>query len=198
MTQLNNNFSGKLEDFLETCKDKYQVILADPPWEYNNRGRGAASNSYNLMSIEQMKSLPVQNICDKDCVLFMWTTFPQIQEALDLIKSWGFIYKTGASWQKLTRNGRTAFGPGFFFRSASELLLLAVKGKPKLKTKDNRNFFSDFVNGHSRKPDYQYTLIERMFDGPYVEFFARRPRNNWTSVGDMLTENDGGLFNFVK
>lgn len=92
MTQ-QNNFSGKLEDFLKTCENKYQVILADPPWEYNNRGRGAAFNSYNLMTIEQMKSLPVQNICDKNCVLFMWTTFPQIQEALDLIKGWGLLIK---------------------------------------------------------------------------------------------------------
>lgn len=181
--------------FSDYCTNKFQVILADPPWQYRNRARGAAFNSYDLMSMEDMKNLKINNLADKDCVLFMWTTFPQIQEALDLIKAWGFTYKTGAAWHKITKNGKDAFGPGFFFRSASELLFLATKGHPKLKTRDNRNIITAITQGHSRKPDIQYQIIERMFDGPYLELYARRERKGWISVGNQLEESNS-LLNF--
>ena len=176
--------------FIDSCNDKFQVILADPPWQYRNNAKGAASKLYNTMSMDDMKSLKVNNLTDKDCVLFIWTTFPQIQEALDLIKAWGFTYKTGAAWHKITKNGRDAFGPGFFFRSASELLLLATKGHPKLKTRDNRNIITAITQGHSRKPDIQYQIIERMFDGPYLELFARKERSGWTCVGNQIVEEN--------
>lgn len=172
-----------LEDFVENYKGGgYSCILADPPWEYKNKAKGAACKEYNVMSIENLKKIDISKLCKNDCALFMWTTFPQIAEALDLIKSWGFTYKTGAAWHKLTKNGKSYFGTGFYFRSASELLFLAIKGHPKLKTRDNRNIINAICLGHSKKPEIQYNLIERMFDGSYLEIFARQKEKTGTQL----------------
>ena len=75
--------------------NKYKIIYADPPWKYKDKGcQGAAEKVYNVMSIEEMSQLPIEKIADRDCVLFMWATYPKMQEALELIKLWGFTYKT--------------------------------------------------------------------------------------------------------
>lgn len=176
-----------IEDFIKQYSgDKFACILADPPWEYNNRGRGAACREYNVMSIDKLKEIEVNKLASENSVLFMWTTFPQIENALELFKAWGFEYKTGAAWHKLTKTFKTYFGTGFYFRSASELLLLGIKGHPKLKTRDTRNIIQAVCLGHSIKPDIQYNIIESMFDGPYLEIFARRNRKGWTTVGNEL------------
>lgn len=165
---------------------KFSCILADPPWEYNNRAKGNAASKYSTMSIENLKLLDIKKLAANNAALFMWTTFPQLPAAIELFKAWGFEYKTGAAWHKLTKTLKTYFGTGFYFRSASELLLLGIKGHPKLKTRDTRNIIQAVCLGHSIKPDIQYDIIESMFDGPYLEIFARRPRKGWTTVGNEL------------
>lgn len=113
---------------------KYSIIYADPPWRYEmKKGQGVAENHYSTMGIEEICSLPVQEICEKNCALFLWVTFPQLPEAFRVIKAWGFRYKTVAFvWTKLNRSGQGYFfGLGYWTRSNAEICLLATRGKPK-------------------------------------------------------------------
>ena len=179
----------RIEDYIKEFPEggaKFSCILADPPWEYNNRARGSASSKYTDMSIENLKLLDINKLTANNTALFMWTTFPQLPAAIELCKAWDFEYKTGMAWHKLTKNLKPYFGTGFYFRSATELLLLGIKGHPKLKTRDTRNIIQAVCLGHSIKPDIQYNIIESMFDGPYLEIFARRPRKGWITVGNEL------------
>jgi site-specific DNA-methyltransferase (adenine-specific) len=121
---------------------KYKIIYADPPWAYKDKRDkhprlcGGASAHYDTMSIADIKALPIQNIAAEDCMLFLWATFPNLQEALDLIKAWGFKYKTlGFSWIKTnSKNGKPFFGIGYYTKSNCEVCLIGVKGKPIKKS----------------------------------------------------------------
>lgn len=113
---------------------KYQIIYADPPWSYRNKGtRAAAEKHYSTMSIEDIKALPVADIAADNCVLFLWTTFPMLREALETIEAWGFEYKTLAfCWAKRNKSGKGWFwGLGNWTRSNPEICLLAIKGHPQ-------------------------------------------------------------------
>ena len=123
-------------DIYNTNK-KYNIIYADPAWSYNDKRTGkkmsgGASNHYNTMKIEDIKKLPIQDIADDNCMLFMWVTFPNLQEGLDTIKAWSFKYKTlGFSWIKTNKNnGKPFFGIGYYTKSNCEVCLIGVKGKP--------------------------------------------------------------------
>ena len=112
----------------------YNIIYADPPWRYEQRKvQGAAENHYPTMSIDELCALPVLELAAKDCALFLWATFPQLPEALRLIRAWGFRYKTVAFvWLKRNRKSPSWFyGMGYWTRSNAEICLLATKGKPK-------------------------------------------------------------------
>ncbi len=113
---------------------RYSVIYADPPWQYRTkRGRGAAEKHYPTMAAQELRALPVVKLADKDAVLFLWATFPQLEEALELIQAWGFSYKTCAFvWVKLNRRSQGLFwGLGNWTRANAELCLMAVKGRPR-------------------------------------------------------------------
>ena len=116
---------------------KYTVILADPPWKYHvysKKGKGRSAEShYPTMQLADIKALPVADIADKDCALFLWVTFPQLEEALSVIKAWGFTYKTIAFvWVKQNKKSDSLFwGMGYWTRCNAELCLLATKGSPK-------------------------------------------------------------------
>lgn len=172
-------------------RGNYGVIYADPPWEYKNwsykgQHKGAAAQ-YDCMSLEDLKAMrdDVTLACAPDCVLFMWATFPMLPEAIDLMKAWGFQYKSGAAWHKKTKHGKTAFGTGYIFRSAAELLLVGVSGKPKSLNRSTRNLIEAEAREHSRKPDCTYDLIEGLYAGPYLELFARTQRQGWTAWGNQ-------------
>lgn len=186
------------EQTFENFDKKFKVILADPPWSYQNGGRGSAAGEYPCMSLDDICNLKVQNVTDDNCVLFLWATFPLLPEALKVIQSWGFQYKTGLSWVKKTKNNKEQFGTGFIFRSCTELLLVGFKGKPKVKNRSTRNFLSATATGHSIKPDCQYPLIEKLFDGPYLEIFARRPWRNWTGIGNQIFQGQEDFKEFDK
>lgn len=168
---------------------KYGVILADPPWKFKTfsakgiTAKGAESH-YSCMPINDIKTLPVSDIADKDCFLFMWATFPMLPEALETMSAWGFKYKTGASWHKKTKNGKTAFGTRYIFRCAAELLLVGTRGHPKTLNKSTRNVLQGVVREHSRKPDEQYSLIESLCGGERIELFARQHRAGWDCWGN--------------
>lgn len=180
-------------EFISSFNKKYNTILMDPPWTYNNRAKGSADRKYDLMTMDELRSLNIASLASDNCVLFMWATFPLLPEAIELIKSYNFIYKSGLSWHKKTTKGKDYFGNGYIFRSAAELLLVAYKGNPKPKNRSTRNSLEAVCTGHSIKPQQSYKLIENLFDGPYLELFSRLDRDGWDCVGNEV-QNDMRLF----
>ena len=108
---------------LNDIKEKYQIIYADPPWQYQDNGcSGNAESHYKTMALEQLKQLPIDTVADKNCILFLWATYPKLKEALDLIDSWGFEYKTIAfQWVKTTKHGKYFYGLGRWTRGNTEI-----------------------------------------------------------------------------
>lgn len=185
--------------------NRYSVIYADPPWYFKSfskkgEGRNAVSH-YDCLSIEQICSMPVADMAEKDCVLLMWATDPLLPKALKVIEEWGFDYKTvGFYWVKTNKkvdldrlSERDFFcGLGYWTRANVEQCLLATKGKPKRMARDVRRLVIDRRREHSRKPGEVYDRIERLVPGPYLELFARESRFGWDSWGDQVGMFDEG------
>lgn len=137
-------------------KEKFSIIYADPPWRYEQKNRqGSAELHYPTMSIEEICSLPVADLAAKDSVLFLWATFPQLPEALKVIKAWGFSYRSVAFvWIKRNRRSYSWFyGLGYWTRGNAEICLLAVKGHPKRKSAGVHQLIVSPIERHSKKPD---------------------------------------------
>ena len=175
---------------------KYQAIYADPPWDYQQcRLSGSAKKHYPTMRIEELCALPVAEIADRDCALFLWATFPQLPEALRLIQAWGFVYKTVAFvWLKQNRKALTWFyGLGFWTRSNAEVCLLATKGHPKRQSTGIHQLVISPVERHSKKPDeVREKIVELMGDVPRIELFARQQTPGWDVWGNEV-ENSTAL-----
>ncbi len=166
----------------------YPVILADPPWHFQNYEEatglnGATANHYPTMATEEICALPVRDMATADAVLFLWTTNPHLQDAFQVIEAWGFTYKTNIVWVK------DKAGLGFIVRGQHELLIIATRGDipaplpaarpPSVITAPRRE--------HSRKPDEAYDLVERMYpDLPKIELFARSRRPSWDVWGNQV------------
>jgi len=172
----------------------YRIIYADPPWTfatYSRKGKGRSAEAhYDCMSMEDIKALPVAQWAADDCVLFLWTTDPLLEKAFEIIRAWGFTYKTvGFYWAKLNKqtpasHNRDFFtGLGFWTRANPELCLLATRGKPHRRRADVRKLIVSPRREHSRKPDEAYERIEALCEGPYLEMFARFPRPGWDHWG---------------
>ena len=169
---------------------KYYIIYADPPWRYNQKGvSGAAEKHYPTMSIEELCALPVAEISASDSVLFLWTTFPQLPSALQLIKAWGFSYKTVAFvWVKQNRRNDDLFtGMGYWTRANAEICILATKGHPKRVDAGVRQVILSHIEEHSKKPDEARERIVRLMgDLPRVELFARQSPEGWDVWGNEV------------
>jgi site-specific DNA-methyltransferase (adenine-specific) len=186
----------------------FQVLYADPPWQYANRGtlangfRGGASQHYPLMKIEQLCGLPVGEVAGQDAVLFLWVPSPKLLEyGPPVLAAWGFEYKTIAfCWVKVTRGsgcglcggGKPAIGCGAYTRPSVELCLLATRGKT---LKPARHDVLQVIHAprgkHSEKPEAVARRIERLYSGVRkIELFARRERPGWTCVGHELTGHE--------
>lgn len=177
---------------------KYSIIYADPqpPWKYNSRAnhktrfRGGACGHYDLMSMDDIKSLPIKDITDENCALFLWTTFPYLKEQIEIFNAWGFKYKTLAfAWVKTNkRNGFPFFGVGYYTKSNLELCLLGIKGKIKPITNKVSQVIVAPRRKHSRKPDeVRDKIVELIGDIPRIELFARssqKVENGWINVGN--------------
>ena len=155
----------------------YSVIYADPPWNYNNPMKNyyGAIDIYPTMKVKEICDLPVQNITEKDAVLFMWATNPKLVEALQVIKSWGFEYKTNWCWDKVNATGGML---GFWSYGVHELLLISTKGKFSPPNKNEHKLSKSLIKikkkHHSEKPEYFRTEIDRLFPtGKRIELFAR-------------------------
>jgi N6-adenosine-specific RNA methylase IME4 len=162
-------------------KGKYAVILADPPWKYDNSGFSeAAEGQYPTMSLEEICQLPVPDLATESTILFLWAVNPLIPEALQVLEAWGFTYKTNLAWIK--DRGR---GKGWFLKSRHELILIGVKGEtPHPLERPDSCFEADRGPVHSRKPLKSYEIIELMYSGPKIELFARSNRPGWDSWGN--------------
>lgn len=167
---------------------KYGLILADPPWRFETFSDKGLEKSpqahYQCETVEDIAKIPVPEWAADDCVMFMWATFPMLPEALWLLKEWGFQYKTGGAWRKLTKHGKTGFGTGYWLRSSCEPFIIGTKGKPPVISHDISNLIEDFMREHSRKPDCQYEFCEGLNRGPYLEMFARQSWPNWDTFGN--------------
>ena len=180
---------------------KYNIIYADPPWTfktYSKKGceHKSAQAHYECMTREDIQKLPIRNIAADDCVLFLWVTFPCIQEGLDLIKAWGFEYKTcGFVWVKKNKKSDSWFwGMGFWTRSNAEICLIATKGHPKRVSKAVHQVCDARVREHSRKPDeVRSRIVELCGDVPRVELFAREKTAGWDVWGNEV-ESDIDLY----
>ena len=159
-------------DIFNTDK-KYDIIYADPPWRYNDRRcNGACENHYETMKIKDICDLPVKNLCSDNCVMFLWTTYPMLQEAFKLIESWGFKYKTiGFQWIKQNKSGNGYFfGLGRWTRGNSECCLIATKGKPKRINNSVSQLIVSPIQSHSKKPDEtREKIVELMGDLSRIE-----------------------------
>ena len=174
---------------IKTTKRLYDVIYADPPWKYNDKqGTKGAENKYPCMDIGSIKALPVSRIAKEDCFLFLWTTFPFIKEALEVIEAWGFSYKTiGFVWVKLNKKQDTLFwGLGNYTRSNSEICLIGVKGKPKVLSKSVHSVIVSKIEEHSKKPDEARIRIKQLVgkDKKCIELFARERAKDWDCWGN--------------
>ena len=170
---------------------KYHIIYADPPWTFrtwSDKGKGkSAEQHYDCMSMEDIKNLPVKEICEKDCVLFIWVTYPKLLAGLETINAWGFTYKTCAfSWVKQNKKSDGLYmGMGYWTRANNEICLLATKGNPKRVSASVRQIVLERVREHSQKPDcVRDRIVELCGDLPRIELFARQKTKGWDVWGN--------------
>jgi N6-adenosine-specific RNA methylase IME4 len=183
------------DPFVDLPRGHYGAILADAPWcfeSWSDKGtKRSADRHYSTMTIRQIARLPVDELAAKDCVLFMWITWPVLLEAIHVIKCWGFDYRTcGFDWMKADPYRlfvEPTIGMGYWTRSNTEPCLLATRGKPKRLNADVRQAIIAPRREHSRKPDGIHERIERLVAGPYLELFAREQRPGWDCWGDQTT-----------
>lgn len=173
----------------------FRTILADPPWKFLNFSAAGEDKNptahYDCMTMDEMRAMPVERLAAQNSALFMWATFPMLREGLDLMDAWGFDYRTGGAWGKQSSTGaKLAFGTGYIFRSAAELLLVGVRGEPTWTSRSERNLWLAPVREHSRKPDCVIEMTERLAIGPRLELFARQERPGWTSWGNEVGKFD--------
>lgn len=165
----------------------YGMIMADPPWDFSNWSKkGERKNAkahYRCLPLAEIKAFPVAELAAPDTVLWMYGTNPMIDQQIDCMKAWGFVFKTMGTWVKTTRLGKIAFGTGYIFRSASEPVLIGTRGNPKT-TRSVRSVFFGEAREHSRKPEEGYAMAERLVPGVRrVELFSRTDRPGWDSWG---------------
>ena len=172
---------------------KYKVIYADPPWQYRaytkKEGGRSAESHYPTMNLEDIKKLPIMELADKDCALFMWVTLPCLREGLSVLDAWGFQYKTIAFvWVKMNKKADSLFwGMGYWTRSNVEFCILATKGKPKRVSAGVHQVIMTHIEEHSKKPQEARIRIEKLMgDVPRIELFARQKSEGWDVWGNEV------------
>ncbi|MEF8722052.1 MAG: MT-A70 family methyltransferase [Candidatus Accumulibacter phosphatis] len=176
---------------------RFHTVLADPPWQFQNRtGKMAPEhkrlNRYATMNLDDILALPVASIVGDTAHLYLWVPNALLPEGLRVLAAWGFQYKSNIVWHKIRKDGGPdGRGVGFYFRNTTELILFGVRGKNARTLAPGRrqvNIIKSRKREHSRKPDEAYELIESCSPGPYLEMFARGSRDGWTSWGNQADE----------
>lgn len=176
---------------------KFRTILADPPWQFQNRtGKMAPEhkrlNRYGTMTLDDILALPVAQLADDPAHLYLWVPNALLPEGLQVMLAWGFQYKSNIVWHKIRKDGGPdGRGVGFYFRNVTELVLFGVRGKNARTLAPGRrqvNIIKTMKREHSRKPDEQYELIESCSPGDYLELFARGSRDGWATWGNQADD----------
>ena len=173
---------------------KFSTILADPPWQFQNRtGKVAPEhrrlNRYSTLTLKQIQDIPITSASSDTAHLYLWVPNALLPEGLEVMRAWGFSYKTNFIWHKIRKDGGPdGRGVGFYFRNVTELVLFGVRGKNARTLAPGRsqvNILKTQKREHSRKPDEFYEIIEACSPGPFLELFARGSRKGWATWGDQ-------------
>lgn len=186
------------DDLLEKAQQRYSTILADPPWQFQNRtGKMAPEHKrllrYPTMELKEIMELPIPKLAAARSHLYLWVPNALLQEGLKVMEAWGFTYKTNIVWYKIRKDGGPdGRGVGFYFRNVTELLLFGLRGSMRTLQpgRTQVNLVSTRKREHSRKPDEIYDLIEQCSPGPYLELFARFGREGWDQWGNEDVEQN--------
>lgn len=175
----------------------FDFIMADPPWTFTHRsdkGKTAksADGQYQCQPLDWIKSLPVADLlAGENCVLMLWATNPMLPQAFEVMRAWGFTFKTSGHWSKKTKHGKQAFGTGYILRCAGEPFLIGTRGKPKT-ARNVRSVIEGKIRKHSQKPEEAFRAAEAMMpprlypDGvKRLELFSRTDRTGWKHWGDQ-------------
>jgi N6-adenosine-specific RNA methylase IME4 len=186
------------QDLLRRVGDRqFATVLADPPWQFQNRtGKMAPEHKrltrYGTMMLDDIKTLPVHTIVADTAHLYLWVPNALLPEGIEVMRAWGFQYKSNIVWHKVRKDGEPdGRGVGFYFRNTTELLLFGVRGKNARTLAPGRrqvNIMRTMKREHSRKPDETYDIIESCSPGPFLELFARGSREGWTTWGNQADE----------
>jgi N6-adenosine-specific RNA methylase IME4 len=182
---------------------RFGVICPDPPWPfevYSSKGKQrSAERHYDTWPLERIKALPVRELAAENCALLLWAVWPNLDSALEVIKAWGFEYQTaGLVWVKTTKHAGAItlagqglhWGTGYHTRANTEPCLLATRGSPRRLSADIHQVMVAPVGAHSEKPDEAYSRIHRLYPGPFLELFGRKPHDGWTVWGNEVDPYD--------
>ena len=162
---------------------KYKTILADPPWDVNQRGNYGAIHHYDLMSLERLKAMPVTDLAAEDAHCWLWVTNGTLRHGFDVLEAWGFTPRSVFTWVK------PKFTLGVYLRNATEHMIFATRGRAPVRFKGQGTWGFFPLQGHSHKPEEQYAIIERVSPGPYLELFARRKQPGWDVWGNEIASD---------
>lgn len=185
------------DDLLASVSGSYATVLADPPWQFQNRtGKVAPEHRrllrYPTLPLEEILRLPVAQLANANAHLYLWVPNALVPEGLRVMEAWGFTYKANLVWYKVREDGGPdGRGVGFYFRNVTELVLFGVRGNMRTLAPGRRqvNLIATRKREHSRKPDELYDVIEACSPGPYLELFARHPREGWTQWGNEVARH---------
>ena len=188
---------------MEFPKKKYNIIYADPPWQFKYQSKKRTDGTsddlnirdpqkeYPCMTIDDIYNMPVNEIADDNSILFLWVTYPLLKEGIKTMEEWGFTYKTcGFSWIKKNKKSDSLFwGLGYWTRANNEICLLGTKGKPKRVSKGVHQVVMSKIQKHSQKPDIiKDRIVELCGDVPRIELFARQKTKGWDVWGNEAPE----------
>lgn len=185
------------EDFSRFIDGRnFTTILADPPWQFTNRtGKVAPEHKrlsrYPTLGLTEICEIPVQEAAFPEAHLYLWVPNALLPEGLEVMRAWGFRYKTNIIWHKIRKDGGPdGRGVGFYFRNTTEIILFGIRGSMRTLApgRSQVNIIKSMKQEHSRKPEEQYTLIERCSPGPFLELFGRGNRQDWTTWGNQADD----------
>lgn len=168
----------------------FDLIMADPPWAFTTRSpkgvtQKSAGGQYSVMTLDDIKALPVASLGASNSLLWLWATNPMLPQAFEVLATWGFTFKTAGHWVKRTRYGKLAFGTGYILRCAGEPFLIGTRGRVQT-SRSVRSVVEGPLREHSRKPDEAFAAAESLIPGARrLELFSRQPRVGWTVWGDQ-------------
>ena len=170
----------------------FTYVMSDPPWSFKTfsekgKEQKSAERHYSTMTLDDIKAMPVADVCAKDAMLQLWLTRPMFLQGLEVMEAWGFTYVTQGVWVKTTKDGKgLAFGTGYVLRDAHEPFIIGRRGKPKTHSKSVRSVIMSPRREHSRKPEEAYRIAEALSgpDAKRLDMFSRQVRPGWTAFGN--------------